>query len=625
MMRMIKDRDATTDSIAERAPSSYRRVRGVPELVAAQAAITPNAAAAMHETQRLTYQDLDVQSNQLAHYLRSFGVGPEILVGICLERSPAMLVAALAVWKAGGAFIPMDSAYPTERLAFMLRDAQAPVLVARQAMIDRLQAGNWRSVAIDTEARQLADQPTELVAPCTVPESLAYVVYTSGSTGEPKGVQITHAGLLNLVLWHQHAFAINSRDRATQLAGPGFDAVLWEIWPYLTIGACIVMSDDETRLSPVLLRDWLVANQITVTFLPTVLAEAVMGLAWPQETALRILLTGAETLRRYPSPSLPFVVVNNYGPSENTVVATSGRIVPGEQVNIRLTIGRSIDNVQVYILDEHLRPVPTGTPGELCIGGIGLARGYLNRPELTSERFVTIPQENTSGERLFRTGDQARVLSDGQIDFLGRLDGQVKIRGYRIETDEVIAVLNRHIAIQTSVVTVREDTPGERRLVAYIVQGGEPLPGLGELRDFLARWLPDYMVPATFVPLRALPLTPNGKIDVAALPAPDIGNTLRDAEYIAPSTPIEERIAGILAEVLEVRRVGVQDNFFMLGGHSLLGTQVISRVTNAFGVELSLYDLFAAPTVGELSRKVEIRLLAMIEAMTEGEAEQMLG
>ncbi|MGH2387598.1 MAG: non-ribosomal peptide synthetase, partial [Chloroflexota bacterium] len=566
----------------------------MPELVTAQAAATPNAMAAMTDKQTLSYRDLDAQSNQLAHYLRSLGVSAEVLVGICMERSPAMIVAALAVWKAGGAYIPMDPAYPAERLAFILRDAQAPVLVGMQCQIDRLQGASPRTVALDTEAARLAAQPTEPLAGRVAPDDAAYVVYTSGSTGEPKGVLITHDGLLNLVLWHRRAFAIGAEDRATQLAGPGFDAVVWEIWPYLTVGAGILLPDDETRLSAAMLRDWFIAKQITITFLPTALAEAVMVLDWPQEIALRILLTGAEALRRYPSPNLPFAVVNNYGPSENTVVTTSGEVLPTERADRPPTIGRPIDHVQVYILDKHLRPVASGAVGELCIGGSSLARGYLHRPELTAERFVINPAGEAPGARIFRTGDQARLLPDGQIDFLGRLDGQVKIRGYRIETEEIVAALNRHASIQTSAVTAREDTPGEKRLTAYIIQGGESLPSLGELRDFLANRLPDYMVPAHFVPLNALPLTPNGKVDIAALPPPDAANTLQDTAYMAPRTPTEERVAGILAEVLKLNRVGIEDNFFMLGGHSLLGTQVITRVANAFGVELSLYTLFAA-------------------------------
>jgi acyl-coenzyme A synthetase/AMP-(fatty) acid ligase/acyl carrier protein len=450
------------------------------------------------------------------------------------------------------------------------------------------------------------------------------VIYTSGSTGQPKGVQITHASLLNLVFWHQRAFAVTAGDRATQVASPGFDAAVWELWPYLTAGASVYFPDEETRIAPEALRDWLVWQRITISFLPTPLAERVMTLEWPATTALRILLTGGDALHRYPSPTLPFTLINNYGPTENTVVATSGPVPAIERPEGPPSIGRPIANTQVYILDERLQPVPSGVPGELHIGGAGLARGYLNHPALTAEKFIPNPFCAVPGTRLYKTGDLACYLPDGQIAFLGRIDEQIKIRGYRIEPGEIVAALDRHPTVQASVVVAREDTPDDKRLVAYIVPTAGSRPTASALRDYLATQVPDYMVPATFVGLDALPLTPNGKVDRAALPAPDATNTVQDDTFTAPRSPLEERLAAIVASLLGLEQVGRDDNFFLLGVHSLLGAQVIARVADTFDVDLPLHALLEAPTVAELAIEIEHLMLAKLEAMSEDEAQRLL-
>jgi acyl-CoA synthetase (AMP-forming)/AMP-acid ligase II/acyl carrier protein len=467
-------------------------------------------------------------------------------------------------------------------------------------------------------------------------------------------VQITHDSLLNLVFWHRRAFAVTAADRATQLAGPSFDATVWELWPYLTGGASVYLPDEETRSAPVRLRDWLVAQGITISFLPTALAERVMALEWPPQTALRILLTGADTLHHYPSPDLPFVVVNNYGPTECTVVATSGPVPPTASVTGATpprarsvgaaharaqpsgrahvsgperppSIGRPIANTEVYILDDHLQPVPIGVPGELHIGGVGLARGYLNRPALTAEKFIPNPFSAEGGARLYKTGDQACYLPDGQIAFVGRIDDQIKIRGYRIEPNEIVAVLNRHPAVQMSLVVAREDTPGERRLVAYVVPTPGAQPSARALRGFLGTQLPDYMIPTAFVRLEAMPLTANGKVDRAALPAPDAANTSGDGAFVAPRTPVEQRVAGIVAGLLGLEQIGMDDNFFLLGGHSLLGAQIIARVGDTFGVDLPLHILYDAPTVAELAAEIERVVLATLEEMSDDEIQRLLG
>ncbi len=596
----------------------------VPHLVARQAAATPEAIALVEGEQTLTYRELNQRANQLAHYLQTLGVGPNVLVALCVERSFDLVVGLLGILKAGGAYVPLDPAYPPERLAFMVADAQASVLLTQQHLVSHLPGQAAQLVCLDTDAALLAQQPTDEPTLSAMAGDLAYVIYTSGSTGRPKGVQITHLSLLNLVFWHQQVFSLTSADRATQLTSPAFDATGWELWPYLTCGASVYLLDEETRLSPDLLRDWLLRQGITITFLPTALAESILAVEWPAMTSLRFLLTGADRLQRYPSASLPFALINNYGPTEATVLVTSGRVLPTEHAEMPPSIGWPIANTQIYILDEQLRQVPIGEPGELHIGGIGLAQGYLNRPELTAEKFIAHPFSDDPTARLYKTGDLARHLPDGQIAFLGRTDHQIKIRGYRIEPSEIMSLLNEHPAIQTSLVVAREDTSGDKRLVAYLVFRPGSQVSSADLRSLLGTHLPDYMIPAAFVRLEELPLTPNGKVDRAALPVPDASNTLRDEAIVAPSTPLEARVAGIVASLLGLEEVGIDDNFFMLGGHSLLGTQVIARVADTFGVDLSLRSLFDAPTVRQLSAEIERRILAKLEAMSDDEARSLL-
>lgn len=585
----------------------------VPELVAAQAASTPDAAALVTHDQAISYQELNGRANQVAHCLQRLGVRAGVLVGIYVERSVELVVGLLGILKAGGAYVPLDPIYPPERLAFMVKDAQLPVVLSQEHLAAHLVPQDTHVICFDADAAVLEQQSERGPVPSATGADLAYVTYTSGSTGQPKGVQITHDGLLNLIFWHQRAFAVTPLDRATQLASPAFDATGWELWPYLACGASIYLPDEETRVAPVRLRDWLLERGITITFLPTALAERVMALEWPATTSLRFLLTGADTLQHYPSPSLPFALINNYGPTEATVVATSGRVFPGVHADLLPSIGRPIANTQVFILDEHLRQVSIGMPGELCIGGRGLACGYLNRPELTAEKFIPHPFSKEPGACLYKTGDVARYLPDGHIAFLGRADYQIKMRGYRIEPNEITAVLNQHPEIQASFVMAQEDDVGEKRLVAYIAITPGTQVMRGSLQESLRARLPDYMVPAIFVALDALPLTPHGKVDRAALPLPDAANTLGDAIIPECPTPIQEEVGEIVASLLKLERVGLDENFFMLGGHSLLGTQVIARVADTFGLELPLRTLFDAPTVRRLSDEIERGLIARLE------------
>src|SRR6266436_3371556 len=511
----------------------------------------------------------------------------------------------------------------------LLEDSGAPVVVTQPGVAGNLPAGKWETVVLEIDGvRSSAVDSTDRPVANTTPENLAYIIFTSGSTGRPKGVQITHGSLNNLVTWHQRAFDVSPADRATLLASPGFDAAVWEIWPYLTAGASLYVVDEAVRTTPAALRDWIVRTGITISFLPTVLAESMIGLQWPTKSAFRVLLTGADTLRRYPPHDLPFVLINNYGPTECTVVATSGRIRSEESSDKRShelpSIGRPIDSVSVYVVDEHLQRVPDGTAGELLIGGRGVGRGYLNAPELTAEKFLPDLFGGDPGGRLYRTGDLGRLLPDGQIAFMGRLDDQIKVMGYRIEPNEIVTVLNRHPGIEASFVCTYSDPSGDQRLVAYVVPTTDMPPKPGDLRSYLGSYLPSHMLPSAFVQLSQLPLSPHGKLDRAALPQPTAVNILRDDSLEAPQSPIEEHLAVVLSGLLGVARVGSEDNFFTLGGHSLMGAQLIAKIRENFGVELSLRCLFDEPTPRGMSAEIERLIHARLAAMSEDEAQRLV-
>lgn len=596
----------------------------VHELVAMRARAVPDALAIADGDRKLTYGEMNARANQLANFLRSSGVRAEVPVALFFERSPELATAALAVLKAGGVYVPLDPKYPSARLAMLLDDSAAPVVLTHSSVAHKLPSGNWKKIVIDSPEGEFLSHSTAAPNLQTNPEDCAYVIFTSGSTGRPKGVQITHGNLLNLVRWHQRSFNITAADRATLQASPGFDASVWEMWPYLTMGASVHVVDDSIRTAPDHFRDWIVANGITVSFVPTAVAEQMVDLQWPTQTSLRFLLTGADRLRRCPPRGLPFALINNYGPTECTVVATSGEITPSDQTQGTPSIGRSIDNVEIYIVDEELKLVSDGTPGELLIGGAGVGRGYLNLPELTAQNFIADPFSRRAGARLYRSGDLARRLPDGRIAFMGRMDEQIKIRGYRVEPGEISAALNRHPAISSSCVAAYEHDSGEISLAAYIVRESNAAITSAQLRSFLGESLPDYMVPATFVKLKCLPMTANGKLDRSALPKPTIDNTLDDAGFAAPQSEIEQWLAGFLAGLLKVDRVSRNDNFFDLGGHSLMGAQLIAKVYQRFAVELSLRSLFDHPTIAEISSEIERLLFAKVQTMTDEEAQRIL-
>jgi amino acid adenylation domain-containing protein len=566
----------------------------------------PAAVAVRDGAAVLTYGELLGRAARLGSALCALGVRSEHPVGLCLPRSIDHVVAVLGVLRTGAALLPLAPDWPTDRLRGVLADAGAAVAIVPQ----------HRAADLAGDSLELLIQGQDSVvdpAPATpgIAEQLAYIVYTSGSTGKPKGVEISHRGLANLVDWHLSAFAVGPRDSVSCLSGLTFDALVWELVPALVAGATICLAPDEVRVEPRLLQDWLLREDVTVAFVPTPVAEPLIDAEWPADTRLRILLTGGDVLHVWPRPGLPFRVINNYGPSECTVVATSGVIEPGGKG--LPPIGQAIANSRVHLVDEAGKAVRSGAIGEIWVSGANLGRGYRGDPWLTAERFV-----NRGSERFYRTGDLARLRPDGSLDFQGRRDDQLKIRGYRIEPDEVSAALDRHPDVQQSVVVGR-GVGGDRQLIAYVVPRDGLLLRAAELRELLRLSLPAYMVPDLFMRLTSIPLTPNGKPDRAALPPPSPLLILPDQPYRAPVTPTEVRVAEMVQEVLTIDRVGADDNFFLLGGHSLLGTQLLLRLRQAFGADLSLRDLFEARTVARIAGRIEQLVTEMVRAMDTGE------
>nr|UXE44649.1 linear gramicidin synthase subunit B [uncultured bacterium] len=575
--------------------------RLVHELVAERAAASPDAIAVVAGDLALTYAELDGRAARLGRRLRALGVGPDAMVAVMMDRRPELVVGLLGVLKAGGAYVPLDPGQPRERTAWMLGDTRARVIVTRAQLRDRLPESAARIVLVDEEDADGGDDTAARIGSAPLPSSLAYVIYTSGSTGRPKGVAVQHDSLLNLVAWHRDRYRLAPGDRASQIASVTFDAAVWELWPNLAAGATVVLADEEVRLDPRRLVDWLVAERINVAFLPTPLAEAALASPWPAGGSLRALLTGGDALRAASYPRLPFELVNHYGPTESTVVTTCATVPTGVAAPGAPPIGRPIANTRVYVLDAARNPVPIGVAGELYVGGAGLARGYLHRPDLTAERFVGDPFAAGSGQRLYRTGDVVRFRADGALEFLGRNDDQMKLRGFRIEPGEIEGCLREHAQVQDAVALLREDAPGDRRLVAYVVPRGGAVDA-GALRGHLAARLPEYMVPQAIVALDALPLTSSGKVDRRALPPPPDASASDDTASGAPQDPVEDVLAGLWREVLRVDRVGRSDHFFRLGGHSLTASQVVSRVRRVFRAEVSVRSLFEHPTPAAYAR-----------------------
>jgi amino acid adenylation domain-containing protein len=607
--------------------ADYPTGRCIHQLFEQQVKDAPDAVALVFMDQHLTYCELNRRANQLAHHLQALGVGPKVLVGVCAERSPELVVALYAILKAGGAYVPLDPSYPQERLAYMLADAQPPVLLTQQHLLDHLPNSllhtPYSILLLDTDWQTIAQQQAHDAASEVGDDNLAYVIYTSGSTGRPKGAMNTHAGIRNRLLWMQEAYQLTGTDRVLQKTPFSFDVSVWEFfWPLLN-GACLVVARPEGHKDSAYLVDTIVAQHVTtIHFVPSML-QVFLGHPQVQNCrSLRRVFCSGEALpfdlqARF-FARLGVELHNLYGPTEAAVDVTYW---PCErQSNQSLVpIGRPIANIHVYLLDAQLQPVPVGVPGELHLGGVGLARGYLRRPELSAERFIPNPCGGEPGARLYKTGDLAYYLSGGDIVFVGRIDHQVKVRGFRIELGEIEATLAQHPVIREAVVVARdaERESMDKQLVGYVVPGDGQAPAAGEMRRFLQQKLPEYMLPAHFVALEALPLTPNGKVDRKALPAPDGAADESRAEFVAPETILEERLAEIWSVALGVAQIGIYDNFFDLGGTSLLGTEVIYQINDVFEMNLSARHLFQAPTVASLAVLIEKILIAELEEETE--------
>lgn len=596
-----------------------------------QVAHTPDAIALVYQEQSITYAAVEQRANQLAYALRRAGVGPEVLVGLCMERSPALVIGLLAILKAGGTYVPLDPAYPAERLAFILKDAQVPVLLTQETLVGKLRPlyPHAHILCIDALCRDASHHhPKPLLSPeCgateepphinVLPDNAAYVIYTSGSTGLPKGVVVTHRSLVNHAAVMVARYHLHATDRVLQFASISFDVAIEELFPSWLQGATVVMWPDALVPTPSDFSRFVTVEQLTVLNLPaSYWHEWVAELSRPRArrpSTLRLLIVGSEKVGAAQFTTWQDVMgqhiswCNAYGLTETTV--TSFLYEPTARVisqSVSMPIGQPVANTQAYILDTQLQPVPLGMPGELYIGGIGLSRGYLQRPELTAERFGPHPFSTTPGARLYRTGDRVRSQADGTIEFLGRADTQVKVRGFRVEIGEVEALLKQHSAVSDTVVLAREDTPGETRLVAYIV-ARQHVPQLtAKVRAYLQDKLPAYMVPTAFVLLETLPRTPFGKINPRMLPAPEhVNSRAGEDEYVAPRTPVEEVLAIIWAAVLRLERVGRRDNFFKLGGHSLQATQVVARLREVLHVELPVRALYDSPSISALATTVE--------------------
>ncbi len=591
-----------------------------------------NEAARRHSHQialvagagRLTYAELNARANQLAHYLQKLGIGPEALVGVYLERSADNIVALLAILKAGGAYVPIDPAYPADRVSFMLSDAAVPVLITQQKLAGNVPQQAAQVVLIDDDWARIAAESTQDPPTRTTPENLAYVIYTSGSTGRPKGVPVMHQTVTHLFAATRERLDLGEGDVWTTVHSSAFDFSVWEIWGALLLGGRLVVVPLEVAQSPNALYELLQQEGVTIlNQTPSALRQLLETEPGLAGLSLRTIVCGGDALDRELAASLAALSIpvwNFYGPTESTVWAsctkveqTSAPDVASHESQTEVgtnSIGRPLSDLETYILDENLQPLPAGVPGEICIGGAGLARGYFNRAALTADRFVPNPFSRTGGQRLYRTGDLGRHLRDGRFEFLARLDNQVKLRGFRIELGEIEAVLTQHPEVHQAVVTIREDQPGNKRLVAYVVPQAS-LNGAGpseadlewsfNLRQLMAAKLPEYMMPSAFVKLDTLPLTANRKVDRKALPKPEDGRRGPEDSYLAPRDNLEQQLVNIWEKILGVKRIGVRASFFALGGNSLLAVRLFAQIENRFGKRLPLSALFQSPTVAELA------------------------
>ncbi|MEH2229331.1 MAG: non-ribosomal peptide synthetase [Nostoc sp.] len=588
--------------------TDYPQQASIHQLFEAQVEKTPDAVALIFNNQHLTYRDLNSRANQLAKHLQSLGVGTEILVGICIERSLELVVALLAILKAGGAYVPLDPGYPQERLAFMLSDTQVSVLLTQKELVTKLPTHTAFVICLDADWNTIAQNKKDNLSTSVTADNLAYVMYTSGSTGTPKGVSVIHRGVVRLVKETNYA-QLTPEEVILQLAPISFDASTFEIWGCLLNGGRLVIYPPNTP-SLEELGQIIQQYQVTTLWLTAGLFHLIVDEKIDALKSLHQLLAGGDVL------SVPHVqkflqtvencqLINGYGPTENTTFTCCHPITAPLQPDVSIPIGRPIANTQVYILDNNLQSVSIGEVGELYIGGDGLARGYLNRPDLTAEKFISHSFDGNLATRLYKTGDLARYLPDGNIEFLGRIDNQVKIRGFRIELGEIEREIAQHPDVREVVVLARQDEAGEKQLTAYIVPHYNSGYTHNKLRGFLQQRLPNYMVPSVFVMLESLPLTVNGKVDRHKLPAPSRERPQLEQAYIAAQTDLERLLVGILSELLKIDRVGIDDNFFDLGATSISILQVAAQIKQELGIELPAVKLFQYSTIGSLANYLD--------------------
>jgi surfactin family lipopeptide synthetase A len=580
--------------------AAYPKDKCIHQLFEAQVECTPEAVAVVFEGEQLTYRELNRRANQLAHYLQHLGVGPDVLVGICVERSLGMVVGLLGILKAGGAYVPLDPGFPSERIAFMLEDAKAPVLVTQQYLTTQLPKHGAKVVCLDTDKMVLEQQSETNLLPTATSTNLAYVIYTSGSTGRPKGVQIIHRAVVNFLLSMREQPGLWEEDTLLAITTLSFDIAALELFLPLVVGARVIVAGRDVVADGTALMETLTRTRTTVMQATPVTWRILLAAGWQGNRHLKILCGGEALPLELAQQLLPKAASlwNLYGPTETTIWSSVREIEPGEE---SISIGRPIANTQIHLLDAHLQPVPVGVPGELYIGGDGLARGYLNRPELTAERFIPHPFSDEPGACLYRTGDLARYCSDGSIEHLGRIDFQVKIRGFRIELGEIEAVLNQHPAVRQAVVVARENVPGDKRLVAYVALHKDQAAMVDDLKSHLMKQVPAYMVPSAFMLLKTLPLTPNGKVDRRALPPPETSAHAGEYRYVAPTSQMQYQLVRIWEELFQVRPIGIKDDFFALGGHSLLAARMVNQVEQVCGKKLPLATLFAGATIEHLA------------------------
>lgn len=603
----------------------YPANSGLHQLFEAQVQRTPDAIAVMDEYQgKLTYTQLNEQANLLARYLGTLGVGPEVLVGISLDRSVHIPLCLLAILKAGGAYVPLDPDFPEERIHYMIENAQIRILLTQESVRPRLAIPEYvQTICIDPSAQSMSEYRSDNLDLPVNPDQLAYVLYTSGSTGRPKGVEISQRALVNLLCSMAQEPGLTAGETLLAITTLSFDIAGLDLYLPLLTGACTVIASRDTSTNGRAIARALEHFGITMLQATPVTWRVLVESGWAGKADL-VAITGGESLPRdLAEQLLPRVkaLYNGYGPTETTIYSTCQHI---QSVDEPICIGRPIANTQVYLLDQSLQPVPVGVPGELYIGGDGVARGYLNRPELTQERFLPNRFVADPSARIYRTGDLARYLLDGRIEHLGRLDHQVKIRGFRIELGEVEAALSRSPDIQACVVMAQEDARGNKQLVAYVVAKTESYPTISAIRQFLKEQLPEYMLPSALVCLKEFPLTPNGKIDRKMLPKAENADTFQQRVIIPPGTSTEKRLTEIAAPLLGLEQVSIDDNFFLIGGNSLMGIQFVAQVADAFGIEFPLRTLFENPTVQLLARTIEQIILMKIAEMDENEARSLL-